>query len=130
MYYLSRDQSLNREHYKSYSLDNAKDLFLCFIGELVGIRDVEDLIIVNPDSAPVIRTISPSPVILLDQSPSILPNIEIKEEISYCMGHGGVVESGLQCKICNGKLCNVCLDGFFICPGSLNDAKVHKFISK
>lgn len=131
MHYLTRDQTLNEKHYKSFILDNAEDLFLSFVGEIMGLREINRLSIIGPkDDSPVILYDSSSSGIMTDQPASQTINLEIREEISYCMGHGGIIESKkAKCKLCFGELCEVCLKAFFICPGSLNVAKVHKFIN-
>jgi hypothetical protein len=131
-YYLTRNEPLDSRYYKSFTLEQIEELFIFFIGKILNIgEEINDLSIINKSSKPVILS-GPN-----HQSLSLIEreysNIDINEGLTYCMGHGGGIETENKgknrCKICGGELCKICLEAFFICPGSINIGDIHKFLS-
>ena len=110
---------------------SAEDLFLSFIGTILHIdEEFNDLSILVDSTRPYI--IDETNIIVNASLEEFKANINVTEEINYCMGHGGIIDEKKRniCKICYGELCKICLEAFFICPGSLNLRDIHKFTLK
>lgn len=124
--YLTRN-NMDQRHYLSYGLDNVENMFIGLIKSVLGFREATNIDIVKDLSNVQIL----NPEISTNIYPDIgIIDINVNEEINYCMGHGGVIKTSKkskQCEICSGWLCEVCREEFYICPASLFTVNIHKF---
>ena len=124
IYYLTRSYS-NPVAY-TYALLESEALFLSLIKRMLIIQDQIDISI--KEYKPVVRIKENNPLFQTNTEYKA-SNLEISGIVTNCMGHGGPIDEFNVCRICGGALCNICIDSFLICPGSIA-SDLHKFIKK
>ena len=124
IYYLTRDYSNPKAH--TYPLMESETLFLSLIKRMLIIQDQIDISI--REYRPVVR-IKENNLLLETTQEYKTSNLEISGVVTNCMGHGGPIEEYFTCEICGGSLCQICVESFLICPGSIS-TDLHKFIKK
>lgn len=124
IYYLTRGSS-NPVAY-TYSLMESEALFLSLIKRILIIQEQVDISI--KEYKPVVRIAESNPVFQTNQEYKS-SNLEISGVVTNCMGHGGPIDKFSTCQTCGGSLCEICVDSFLICPGSIA-SDLHKFIKK
>lgn len=129
--YLDRKGVLGSNNNNANNLGNVEELFLNFISIIFNINtENNNLSIITEDSPVLILSNNEESIQnIIDNSNSNLP---ITDVLDSCMGHGGPIDPELisknnMCSICQGKLCEICVESFLICPGSIFSKFLHKF---
>lgn len=124
IYYLSRGASNSSANI--YSLMESETLFISLIKRILIIQD--RIVITIKENKQGVRIAEPMSFVQPIQEYKT-SKLEIFGFTTNCMGHGGPAKEYSTCQTCGGSLCDLCVDSFLICPGSIA-SDLHKFIKK